>query len=485
MSSAIEGLQPTPLWQHFANLNAVPRASKQEEQAIAFMLNFGQRLGLPTRRDETGNVIITKPATAGKEGSPIVVLQSHLDMVHQKNSDTDFDFASEGIRMRLEGDWVRAEGTTLGADNGIGVAAIMALLESTDIPHPALEALFTIDEETGMTGAQGFQGGQLRGQIMLNLDTEDDRELTIGCAGGIDVLGEGHFHPIPAPREFLSYTLEVAGLTGGHSGMDIHLGRGNANKIMNRLLAALDRDFSIALASLDGGGLRNAIPRESRAVFGAPREEASSISRLFEQEVQAIREELRSTDPELRITLEQFHSEDWLEVLPPDFQGRLLRGLQALPNGIYRLSPEVPGLVQTSNNLARAIVQDRKVQVACLCRGSVDSEKMDMAGAIRAAMELAGLEVHYEGGYPGWAPRPEARIVRLMSELYSELFAEQAHVNACHAGLECGILGTHYPDMEMISFGPNIRGAHSPDERVQVSSVQKTWKLLTATLDRL
>lgn len=481
----IQQLEPTPLWSHFSALNAVPRASKKEERVIEFMLEFGRKLGLPTRRDEIGNVIITKPATAGKENSPTVVLQSHLDMVHQKNSDTEFDFASEGIRMKLEGDWVRAEGTTLGADNGIGVAMAMTLLQSNDIPHPALEALFTIDEETGMTGAKGFQGGELQGEIMLNLDTEDDTELTIGCAGGIDIIAEGHFHPVPAPKEFLTYRIEVAGLTGGHSGMDIHLGRGNANKIMNRLLVALDRDFSIALASLDGGGLRNAIPRESKAVLGAPTEDATRLLDVFEQQVREIQQEHRTTDPDLRIWLEQIESKELLEVLAPDLQGRLLRALSALPNGIFRLCPDVEGLVQTSSNLARVVVGERKVHVACLCRGSVDSEKMDMAEAIRSALELGGLVVRFEGGYPGWAPRPEARIVRLMTELYQELFGDQPRVIACHAGLECGILGTHYPEMEMISFGPNILGAHSPDERVQVSSVQKSWKLLKATLERL
>ena len=485
MTSAIHQLEPAALWGHFADLNAIPRPSKKEERVIEFMLDYGKRLGLPTRRDMTGNVIITKPASSGKEGSATVVLQSHLDMVHQKNSDTSFDFDNDGIRMKLDGDWVRAEGTTLGADNGIGVAMAMALLESKDIPHPSLEALFTIDEETGMTGAKGFQGGELQGKVMLNLDTEDDTELCIGCAGGIDVIAEGHYYPVPAPKEFLTFKIHVVGLTGGHSGMDIHLGRGNANKIMTRLIAGLDRDFSLALASIDGGGLRNAIPRESKVVFGAPREEAEQLSRLFEEMVAAIKTEYRTTDPDLRIRLEQFTSDSWLEVLPPDWQGRLLRSLQAVPNGIYRMSPDVAGLVQTSNNLARVIVGERKVHVASLCRGSVDSEKMDMAEAIRSALELGGLEIRFEGGYPGWAPRPDAGIVRLMSELYQEMFGVPAHVNACHAGLECGILGTHYPDMEMISFGPNIRGAHSPDERVQVSSVQKTWELLKATLARL
>ena len=485
MISLIKQLEPTPLWGHFADLNAVPRASKKEEQVIEFMLDFGKKLGLSTRKDASGNVIITKPGTSGKEQSAPVVLQSHLDMVHQKNSDTDFDFSTQGIRMRLDGDWVKAEGTTLGADNGIGVAAVMAILASTDVPHPPLEALFTIDEETGMTGAKGFQGGELQGQVLLNLDTEDDTELTIGCAGGVDIVADGHFIPVPAPSAFRSFQLHIAGLTGGHSGMDIHLGRGNANKLLTRLLVALDRDFALALSSVDGGGLRNAIPREAKATFGLPESEVAQMIETFEIQAEILRSEYASTDPELRITLEEFQAEAHLEVLPPDFQLRLTRALHALPNGIYRMSPDVAGLVQTSSNLARIVVEGRKVHVACLCRGSVDTEKMDMAEAIQSSLELGGLEVRFEGSYPGWAPRPEAHIVKLMSEIYSELFGDEPHVNACHAGLECGILGTHYPEMEMISFGPNIRGAHSPDERVQVSSVQKTWRLLTETLARL
>lgn len=485
MNSEIKQLEPKALWNHFSDLNAVPRPSKQEEKVIAFIMDFGKKLGLETSKDTTGNVVIKKPGTKGKEQGPVVALQSHLDMVHQKNSDTEFDFASEGIRMRIDGDWVKAEGTTLGADNGIGVACAMAVLASTDLPHPPIEALFTIDEETGMTGAEGFEPGRLEAQVLLNLDTEDDKELTIGCAGGVDVLGVAHYRPVPAPTEFRYFTLRVAGLTGGHSGMDIHLGRGNANKLMNRLLVSFDNDLSIALVSLDGGGLRNAIPRESVAVFGLPKDEVQALQSTLAEQEKAIKDEYQVTDPSLEISLIGMDTGSIQEVLSPDFQGRLQRALYALPNGIYRMSPDVPGLVQTSSNLARVLVKKGKVEVACLCRGSVDSEKLDMAAAIRSSLELAGAEVHLEGAYPGWTPRPEAKIVRLMSGLYEEMFGEPADVNACHAGLECGILGRHYPDMEMISFGPNIRGAHSPDERVQISSVQKTWKFLTATLAKL
>lgn len=481
MSEQIRQLEPSALWNHFSDLNAVPRASKKEEQVIAFMMDFGEKLGLPTSRDETGNVIIKKPASQGYEDRTVVALQSHLDMVHQKNADTDFDFATQGIRMLLEGDWVRAEGTTLGADNGIGVAAIMTLLASDEIPHPPLEALFTIDEETGMTGAKGLEGGLLSAKYMLNLDTEDDNELTIGCAGGIDVIGQGSYTTESA--EGLSYfQVKVSGLSGGHSGMEIHLGRGNANKLMNRFLLASAQEHKLRLASIDGGGLRNAIPRESVAVVGVPRDSQEAFLKSLAETAKVYSAEHGTTDPQVSL---QATPTEQTGLLEADFQARLLRAVYAIPNGIYRMSPDVEGLVQTSSNLARVLIKDGAFSIQCLCRGSVDSEKYDMAQALKAAMELAGATVKFEGAYPGWAPMPESGIVKLMSELYREIFAEDAHVNACHAGLECGILGQNYPAMEMISFGPNIRGAHSPDERVQVSSVQKTWKLLLKTLERV
>lgn len=482
MSSQVRDLEPTPLWNHFADLNAVPRPSKKEEKVIAFMMEFGRGLGLETEKDETGNVIIRKPATAGLEDRPVIALQSHLDMVHQKNAETQFDFDSEGIRMRVEGDWVRAEGTTLGADNGIGVAAIMAILASKDTPHPALEALFTIDEETGMTGAKGFQGELLKARFLLNLDTEEDTELCIGCAGGIDIEGRAEYSQEAFPQGYRAWNIALRGLTGGHSGMDIHLGRANANKLMNRVIYAAAEQTGARLCDLDGGGLRNAIPRESTAVICLPQDGEERLRQLVDELSETMATEYRTTDPELRLELSPSQADS---MMAREAQERLLRAIYTLPNGIYRMSPEVPGLVQTSNNLARIAAQEGKLTILCLSRGSVDSEKRDLARAVASAMELAGAQTTLTGDYPGWAPNPESDIVRLMNELYHSLFNEEADVNACHAGLECGILGTHYPSMEMISFGPNIRGAHSPDERVQVSSVQKFWKLLTATLERV
>jgi len=480
MNDAIRKLEPTAMWNNFADLNAVPRPSKKEERVIAFAKAFGEKLGLPTIVDEVGNVIIKKPATKGMEDRITVVLQSHLDMVHQKNAATNFDFNTQGIEMLVEGDWVKANGTTLGADNGIGVASIMALLESTTIPHPALEALFTIDEETGMTGALALKGGLLDAQIMLNLDTEDDNELTIGCAGGVDVTATGKYNQ-EAPKNKSAFKVTVKGLTGGHSGMDIHRGRGNANKIMNRLLWSLTNDLKIEIASVDGGSLRNAIPRESVSIVTAT--DVAALKKQIQEFEKTIKEEHSTTDSKLIITIEE--TETPAQVFNADFQYKLLRSIYACPYGIYRMSPDIAGLVQTSNNVARVIVKDGTYQIQCLTRSSVDSEKLDLQFAITSAFQLLGAEITAAGSYPGWTPKPSSLIVKLMSDLYKERYNEEAKVSACHAGLECGILGTNYPNMQMISFGPNIRGAHSPDETVQISSVQKYWGFLLETLVRI
>jgi dipeptidase D len=482
MNEAIRKLEPTTMWNNFADLNAVPRPSKKEERVIAFAKAFGEKLGLPTIVDEVGNVIIKKPATKGMEDRITIVLQSHLDMVHQKNAATNFDFNTQGIEMFVEGDWVKANGTTLGADNGIGVASIMALLESTTIPHPAIEALFTIDEETGMTGALALKGGLLNAEIMLNLDTEDDDELTIGCAGGIDVTAKGKYATEVA-KNSSAFRITIKGLTGGHSGMDIHRGRGNANKLMNRLLLNLSNDLDIEISSVDGGSLRNAIPRESVSVIAVSENNKEALKKQIQNFEATIKEEHNTTDPKLVVTIED--TEIQSHVLNKDFQFKLLRSIYACPYGIYRMSPDIAGLVQTSNNVARVIVKDGDYQIQCLTRSSVDSEKIDLQHAISSVFELLGAEISAAGSYPGWTPKPSSPIVKLMSDLYKERYTTEAKVSACHAGLECGILGTNYPDMQMISFGPNIRGAHSPDECVQISSVQKYWGFLLETLKRI
>ncbi len=478
MNDTIRQLEPKELWNHFTDLNAVPRPSKKEERVIAFMKSFGEKLSLPTIVDEAGNVIIKKPATKGMEDKMTIVLQSHLDMVHQKNTATPFDFDTQGIEMLVDGDWVKANGTTLGADNGIGVASIMAILESKDIPHPAIEALFTIDEETGMTGALALKGGVLNGQILLNLDTEADHELTIGCAGGVDVTAVGTYQSKKTTHT-QAVKITLKGLTGGHSGMDIHRGRANANKLMNRILFQLQS--YIEIASIDGGSLRNAIPRESVSII------CISDKARLEKEVKALEQVLKSeyqtTDPNLTLIIQDCELPS--TVFEHQFQKQLLNCLYACPVGIYRMSPDIAGLVQTSNNLARVIVKDGNYQFQCLTRSSVDTEKTDLQLAITSAFELLGAKVTASGAYPGWTPKPSSTIVSLMSQLYHELYKTEASVSACHAGLECGILGTNYPQMQMISFGPNITGAHSPDERVQISSVQKFWGFLLETLKRI
>jgi dipeptidase D len=482
MSEAIRQLEPTALWNYFADLNAVPRPSKKEERVIHFIKSFGETLNLPTTVDEVGNVIIKKPATKGMEKKATVVLQSHLDMVHQKNSDTTFDFDTQGINMYIDGDWVKARGTTLGADNGIGVASIMTLLASTNIPHPALEALFTIDEETGMTGALAFKGGLLKGNIMLNLDTEEDNELTIGCAGGIDITASGGYRKV-FPKNTAAFRITLKGLTGGHSGVDIHKGRGNANKLMNRFLLTLTEICDIEISAIEGGSLRNAIPRESVADVLV----ADTIINQFNQEIAYFQDilntEYGTTDPHANISIEKIKTPKL--VLSNAFQHKILRAIYACHNGIYRMSPDIAGLVQTSNNLARVEVNSGTYDIKCLTRSSVDSEKIDLKMAITAVFDMLGAKVTYGGSYPGWTPKPTSPIVQLMSDLYFEKYKEKPNVCACHAGLECGILGTNYPNMQMISFGPNIHGAHSPDEKVQISSVQKYWNYLLDTLIKI
>lgn len=483
MSQSISELEPKSLWKNFAALNAVPRPSKEEARVIKFAKKFGESLGLETVVDATGNVLIKKEATKGMENRKTIILQSHLDMVHQKNASSNFDFDKEGIKMQIEGDWVKADGTTLGADNGIGVAAIMALLESKEIPHPAIEALFTIDEETGMTGAFGLEPEFLNGEILLNLDTEDDDELSIGCAGGINVTAHGNFEQMPLESGLNAYYIAVKGLNGGHSGMDIHKGLGNANKIMNRILNEIYKDFDPDLIEIEGGGLRNAIPRESRAVIATGEKKWERICDLIERHAVHIKAEYALTDPNLSI--EYGPAEKSAYGADADTARKFIQAVYAIPNGIYRMSPAMPGMVQTSNNLAQVSFRQGMYSCLCLCRSSVDSEKLDEVESIKAAFSGLKAKVDTDGSYPGWTPSPKSEIVDLMSGLYKEMYNAEPNVMACHAGLECGIIGSHYPNLDMVSFGPNIRGAHSPDEKVQISSVQKFWNYLLAVIERI
>jgi len=476
----IRNLEPKALWNHFADLNAVPRPSKKEEKVIEFMLNFGKSLNLETFQDKIGNVIIKKPASKGMEDRTTVILQSHLDMVHQKNGDKIFDFDTQGIEMLIEGDWVTANGTTLGADNGIGVASIMALLTSTDIPHPALEAMLTVDEETGMTGAKYLDGSKYEGKILLNLDTEDDDELSIGCAGGIDTNTSYNYALEDVKSDSIVYEISIKGLLGGHSGMDIDKGRGNANKLMTRILYKLKSEVEFQLISFDGGSLRNAIPREATSIIAVSNIEKEKVESIVNDFISLLKFELKTVENHLVITLNNIDP-NGKAVAKNDFV-KILNTLYSAPNGVFRMSPDINGLVESSSSLARVIIKDGTFVTQSLQRSSVESTKADVANTIRAAFENMGAEVVQSGDYPGWQPNPNSPILTIMTDLYRKLFNEEPQVKACHAGLECGILGEHLPGVDMISFGPNIRAAHSPDEKVQISSVQKYWGYLLEVL---
>lgn len=483
MSSDIRQLHPSSLWNHFSDLNAVPRPSKKEERVIQFMVDFGKSLNLETLVDSVGNVIIRKAAYPGFANRKTIVMQSHLDMVHQKNADTIFDFDSEGIKMLIQDDWVKADGTTLGADNGLGVASIMAILSSNDIPHPAIEALFTIDEETGMTGAMGLEGGILKGEILLNLDTEDDDEIDIGCAGGIDITATGSYQEEPTPSDALAFDISVTGLNGGHSGMDIHKGLGNANKIMNRLLFNGFQKYGLRIAELEGGSLRNAIPRESFAKVVINKNQKESFLGELEKLIEIIQSEFKTVDPNLKIEINPTNGPT--KIMDSSVQESFIKSIYAALNGVYKMSADIEDLVETSNNIAKVTVKEGNIRIDCLTRSSSETSKFDLADSLRSSFELAGFDVEYSGSYPGWQPNVNSAILEVLTHQYQELFKEEPRVVACHAGLECGILGQNYPDMDMISFGPTIRGAHSPDEKVSISSVQKFWKFLLNILENI
>ncbi len=482
MHEQIARLDPEILWRNFVAFNRIPRPSKKEQKAIEYVETFGKKLGLETIRDRAGNIIIRKPATPGMENKETVILQAHVDMVPQKNKGVEHDFEKEGINMLIDGDWVTADGTTLGADNGIGVAAILALLESRDIPHPPLEALFTYDEETGMTGAHRLEPGLLKGKIMLNLDTENDNELDIGCAGGIDVTATGTYKEVNPKENVRAFQIFVKGLTGGHSGMDIHLYRGNANKIMNRLLYLINREGG-QIAYVHGGGLRNAIPRESEAVIILPSEKTGAILEKVKKLAQDIKSEQKRRDPGLEILIAPHTTPE--KVMNKEAQEKLIRAVYGAHNGVYRMSPDMEGLVETSNNVAQVIAENGKIQIGNLTRSSSESSKRDLVNALTSVFQLAGYEVATSGDYPGWQPDPDSEILDIMKNVYIKMFDEHPKVEACHAGLECGILKSKYPDLDVISFGPTIEGAHSPDERVNIPSVKKFWNYLLETLKNI
>ncbi|MDA7803320.1 aminoacyl-histidine dipeptidase [Crocinitomix sp.] len=478
---SIRSLEPQIIWNHFEDLNAIPRPSKKEERVIQFMLDFGANLRLETLKDEIGNVIIKKPASPGFENRETIILQSHLDMVHQKNSDTDFDFDSEGIRSYIDGEWVTAEGTTLGADNGMGAAAAMSILSSTTIQHPTIEALFTIDEETGMTGAKELDGSLLSGKILLNLDTEDDDEFSVGCAGGRDTNTLFQYEEVLIPASFKRMQLEIKGLKGGHSGMDIHLGRGNANLWMNRILLNLNKAVDFRIIELEGGSLRNAIPRESVGVFGFDATKEEQVREAFETIKKDILDEYSIGESKAMITLSDCDSKHDKMMSKPD-QIKAIATVYITPNGVWKMSEKMEGIVETSSSLAKVIFRKGEFITKSLQRSMIESGKEDIANAIRVNYERMGATVTQSGDYPGWAPNPNSPILKVLEDKYTKLFNETPKVAACHAGLECGILSKHLPGCDMISFGPTIKNPHSPDEKVNIKSVQKFWDFLLEVL---
>jgi len=480
MNNDILNLEPKAIWKNFSALNSVPRPSKKEEKVRQFIIKFGEDLGLKVETDEVGNVLIKKSAYPGMEDRKTVVMQSHLDMVCQKNNDVEFDFDTQGIEMYIEDNrFVTANGTTLGADNGIGVATIMAILESKDIPHPAIEAFFTIDEETGMTGALGLKAGFLSGKILLNLDTEEDDELDIGCAGGVDVTATKSY--TAEKTNGTAFILTLKGLNGGHSGMQIHEGLGNSNKLIARLLN-VGIEYKIQIAHMEGGSLRNAIPRESWSKIIIPTESVEAFKAAFETLKAEIIEEYQTKEPKMIITLEPTEVTNAMSTLDSKV---FIQTIMAAYNGVFRMSPDVEGLVETSNNVARVEVIEGKVRVLCLTRSSVESGKEALAQTLKSGFELGAFDVKFSGSYPGWKANTQSEILEIMKAIYIKQNGEEPKVVACHAGLECGIIGTNYPGLDMISFGPNISGAHSPDERVEIVSVQKYWKYLLEILKEI
>ena len=473
----IRDLHPKAVWEQFDAITRIPRPSKKEERIIDFLINFAQINSLDWQRDQIGNVVIRKPATAGYEDRPTVILQSHMDMVCEKNSDVDFDFDHDPIRTVVDGDWVRAEGTTLGADCGIGMAAAMALLLDEEAEHGPIEALFTVDEETGLTGAFNLGEGMLTGKYLLNLDSEDEGEIFIGCAGGIDTVATYSVAYENAPKNYTFYRFDVSDLTGGHSGDDINKGRANSNKIAARLLLEAQDEYEGRMSYFDGGNLRNAIPREAYAVVGVPTRLKDKWEARVEQFIAEIKEEFRITEPDMRLALSDMPMvEDVLDVAS---QCNLLGALVGVPNGVIAMSAAIEGLVETSTNLASVKFASREsVVVTTSQRSSVESGKLYAKQAVESVFLLSGAEVEHSDGYPGWAPDPNSHLLKCTVECYERLFGKEPKVKAVHAGLECGLFLEKYPHLEMVSFGPTLRGVHSPDERLEIATVDKFWRHL-------
>ena len=481
----LQDLEPKALWSNFHSLTQIPRPSGKKKEISEFLANYGRSLGLETITDEIGNVIIRKPASAGYENHPGVILQGHMDMVPQKNSDVVFDFEKDPIRAYVEdnNEWVTADGTTLGADNGIGVATAMAILADKSVVHPPLEAFFTVDEETGMYGAFDLKGGLLQGKYLLNLDSETEGELYVGCAGGVDTTATFDYQPVPVEEGDIALKISMKGCKGGHSGCDIHLQRANAIKLLFRFLKDAVANYEARLASVEGGSLRNAIPREAEAVVTIPAESKEEFLELVDDYEDLFLREFDGIEDSLHFEAEEVTCPQ--TEMPEDVQDFLIHAITLCPHGVYRMIPEMPDIVETSNNLAMINTESNKVSVFCLTRSSVESRKEELKQIIHSAFALAGADVQFSGAYPGWKPNFKSGLLATMKDVYKKEFGATPRVVTIHAGLECGIIGRNYPGMEMISFGPTIEHPHSPDERVNIATVQKLYHYTLAILKAL
>jgi len=483
MNNEILNLNPQQIWKYFYDLTQIPRPSGKEAAVIAYMKKFGEGLGLETIVDEVGNVIIRKPATPGMENRKGIILQGHLDMVPQANSDTPHNFETDPIRPRVDGEWVKATGTTLGADNGIGVATTMAILSAKNLKHGPLEALMTIDEETGMTGAFNLKAGMIRGDIFINLDSEDEGEVYVGCAGGTNANISLPIEREPTPAGEKALKITVSGLKGGHSGVDINLERGNSNKIMFRLLYELTHQYGVRIAMVDGGNLRNAVPREAIAVILVKDQDLHNIKTKTSEFGKIIQNELSSADPGVKVQIQD--AEKPASVIDMDSASRLIRAVYGCPNGVIRMSTDMIGLVETSTNLAIVKSEENEVFIKCLLRSSVDSAREDLKNMFASVFTLAGANIGFDGEYPGWKPNMDSAILKAAREVYKKLYGKIPEIKAIHAGLECGILGGVYPKWDMLSIGPTIRFPHSPDEKVNIATVQKFWDFLVKILEEV
>jgi dipeptidase D len=480
----ITNLTPGIVWKFFHQITQVPRPSKKEGEIIRYLESFAQEYNIPVKKDKAGNILMWKPATAGYEALPTVILQSHMDMVCEKNSDKVFDFEHEAIQTVVDGEWLRADGTTLGADNGIGMAAELAILASDDIEHGPIECLFTVDEETGLTGAQEIEPGFMTGQILLNLDSEDEGELFIGCAGGKDTQGVLSYEPLPAPAGLQYFCIDIKKLRGGHSGCDIHKGLGNANKLLVRFLYILKKKVDFTLCSMDGGNLRNAIAREASAVIGLKPDDKEEVRALLNRFIAEVENELKYADPAVRITMESVDTP--ATCIDPAIAEKLIYTVYACPHGVAAMSHDIEGLVETSTNLASVKMKDDgKIVIGTSQRSSIESSKEAIAGQVSSVLLLAGAEVTQGDGYPGWAPNPDSAILKVAVDSYKRLFNKEPKIMAIHAGLECGLFLEKYPYLDMISFGPTLRDVHSPNERIEIHTVALWWEHLLDLLKHI